>query len=201
MSPFPTVRRPALLLAAGALVTSACGAGGAATGSAPRDVTAASPVAAVATDGQGQQCRDDELGYRVSYPDGWRTNPGEVLPACRLFDPAAIRVEAGTEVPLDIAVMIHPSPAPLDQFTASGHAAEVVATWETTVDGHDAVAVELRATGRAMLPEDARTYLYAVDLGDRRLVASTHDPGPPPYAHAREVLDAMMASMQLTADT
>lgn len=198
MSTLPVLRRPAALLATGALVASACGTGGPGTG--PTGGRTPSPVAAVATDGQGQRCRDGELGYRVAYPDGWRTNPGEVLPACRLFDPEAIQVAPGTEVPLDVAVMFHPSPAPLDRFTAASHAAEVVATWDATVDGHDAVVVELRATGRAMLPEGTRTYLYAVDLGDRRLVASTHDPGPPPYAHARDVLDAMMAGLQLTTD-
>lgn len=188
-------RRPLLstLLVAAALAT-ACGAP--ASGD---DTTGASLVSAEASTSGGPTCHDTELGYEVQYPEGWQTNSGEVMPPCRLFDPEDVAVEPQTEIPFDIAIRIHPSSAPLEVFRTPNPASEVVASWEATVDGHEAVVVELRATGDAMLPRGVHTYLYAVELGDRRLVAATHETGSPAHDHTRRVLDELMAGLEVTA--
>lgn len=57
--------------------------------------------------------------------------------------------------------------------------------------------VEVRSTGAALLPDDVRSYRYAVDLGDQRLVAVTHDVGEPAYEDTKQVLDQMMDTIDL----
>lgn len=193
--------RPLLptLLVAAALAT-ACGAPASGTGvGTDASTTLASPVSAEASTSGGPSCRDAELGYEVQYPQGWQTNNGEVMPACRLFDPDDVAVEPQTEVPFDIAITMHGSSAPLEVFRTPNRASEVVSSWEATVDGHEAVVVELRATGDAMLPEGVHTYLYAVELGDQRLVAATHESGTPAHDDTRQVLDELMAGLETTA--
>lgn len=145
----------------------------------------------------GAECEDPEVGYRMSYPSDWRTNDGEVVPSCRLFDPQPIEVEPQTEVPLGIAVAVRTTDVSLETFATEDEAAEVLTSRSTTVDGHEAVVVEVRSTGEAMLPEGVRSYRYAVDLGDRRLVAITHDVGAPAYEQTRQVLDQMMDTIDL----
>lgn len=42
-------------------------------------------------------CTNKDTGYRVSYPQDWQTNPGEVLARCQVFDPESATVPANTE--------------------------------------------------------------------------------------------------------
>ncbi|MDX1658283.1 MAG: hypothetical protein R3343_05640 [Nitriliruptorales bacterium] len=143
-----------------------------------------------------ERCTESELGYRIAYPDGWRTNPGDVLPACRLFDPESVDITAGTEIPFDIAVTIRSSDEPLETFTSEDEGAEVLGSERTTVAGHDAVALEKRGTGAALVPEGQRFYQYAVDLGPTTLVATTHEVGRD-LNDAVTLLDQMMATLEL----
>lgn len=193
--PIPPRLAVAGLLVAGLLA--ACGpqSDGGVTGQPTGDPTATSTPAPAPS--LGAACEDPEVGYRMSYPSDWRTNDGEVVPTCRLFDPQPIEVEPQTEVPLDIAVAVRTTDVSLETFATEDEAAEVLTSRSTTVDGHEAVVVEARSTGEAMLPEGVRSYRYAVDLGDRRLVAITHDVGEPAYEDTRKVLDQMMDTIDL----
>lgn len=183
------------LLVAGLLA--ACGpqSDGGVIGQPTSDPTATSTRAPAPT--LGAECEDPEVGYRTSYPSDWRTNDGEVVPTCRLFDPQPIEVEPQTEIPFDIAVAVRTTDVSLETFATEDMAAEVLTSRSTTVDGHEAVVVEVRSTGEAMLPEGVHSYRYAVDLGDRRLVAATHDVGEPAYEQTRQVLDQMMDTIDL----
>ncbi|MDX1621061.1 MAG: hypothetical protein R3320_08730 [Nitriliruptorales bacterium] len=143
-----------------------------------------------------EECSEDELGYRIAYPDGWQTNTGEVLPTCRLFDPESVEVEAGTEIPFDIAVAIRPSDRPLQAFTSGDEGAEILRSENATVAGHEAVTMEKRGTGAALVPAGQRFYQYAVDLGSRTLVATAHEVGRD-RNDTIELLDQMMATLEL----
>lgn len=178
-------------------VLAACGpqSDGGATGQPSSDPTVTSTP--VATSTLGAECEDPEVGYRLAYPSEWRTHDGEVVPSCRLFDPQPIEVEPQTELPFDIAVALRTTDVALDTLATEDEAAEVLTSRSTTVDGHEAVAVEVRSTGEAMLPDGVHSYRYAVDLGDQRLVAITHDVGEPAYEGTRQVLDQMMDTIDL----
>lgn len=193
--PIPSRLAVGGLLVAGLLA--ACGpqSDGGVTGQPTGDRTDTSTPAATPTLPAG--CEDPEVGYRMSYPSDWRTNDGEVVPSCRLFDPRPIEVEPQTEVPLDIAVAVRTTDVSLGRFATEDEAAEVLTSRSTTVDGHEAVVVEARSTGEALLPDDVRSYRYAVDLGDQRLVAVTHDVGEPAYEDTKKVLDQMMEAIDL----
>lgn len=184
------------LLVAGLLA--ACGpqSDGGVTGQPTGEPTATS-TPAPDTPTLGAECEDPEVGYRMSYPSDWRTNDGEVVPTCRLFDPQPIEVEPQTEVPLDIAVAVRTTDVSLEAFATEDEAAEMLSSRSTTVDGHEAVVVEARSTGEALLPDDVRSYRYAADLGDQRLVAVTHDVGEPAYEDTKKVLDQMMEAIDL----
>lgn len=156
----------------------------------------------------GASCTNSELGVTVAYPEEWRTNDGDVLPSCSLFDPDPIDLEPATEIPPDLAVTLQGSDR---QFATHADATDEPGTREierreTTVDGRDAVAMLLEATEDAPLLEPGtRLYRWVIDLGvDEMTVVSTllvvtYDQGEPAFDEKRRVLDAMVRSLDLDA--
>jgi hypothetical protein len=175
----------------------------------PTTVAAALMVGAAACATQApvaleQTCTNEPYGFGVDYPAGWETNPANGLPPCSAFDPEDANMPAATEIPTDIAIVIHREEAAFARVT-DFHAdptVEPVSRRETTVDGRAAVAVELMHTGVGMYPEGHRYYGYFVDLGPATLIGMTHDveaaPGPT-YDDRRRILDDMMASLRFPA--
>jgi hypothetical protein len=165
-------------------------------------------VAACATQEQvalEQTCTNEAYGFRVDYPAGWETNPPNGLPPCSAFDPEDAGMPAATEIPTDIAIVVHREDVAFARVT-DFHAdptVEPVSQRETTVDGRSAVAVELAHTGGGMYPEGHHHYGYFVDLGSATLIGMTHDveaaPGPA-YDDRRRILDDMMASLRFLAE-
>lgn len=82
-----------------------------------------------------------------------------------------------------------------------GHDDEVLERGEATVDGHDALILEIEpAPQMGFVPEGSRTYLYSVELSDDRLlVASTDDilQDRGSYEESTDVLDAMMETIEI----
>jgi hypothetical protein len=165
-------------------------------------------VAACATQEQvafEQTCTNEAYGFRVDYPAGWETNPPNGLPPCSAFDPEDASMPAATEIPTDIAIVIHGEDVAFARVT-DFHAdptVEPVSQRETTVDRRSAVAVELAHTGGGMYPEGHHRYGYFVDLGSATLIGMTHDveaaPGPA-YDDRRRILDDMMTSLRFLAE-
>jgi len=149
----------------------------------------------------GAECTNDEIGFRVAYPEDWVVNEGAGLPACSAFDPEDVSVPTVGEIPTDIAVVIHDPGVEFERATDfdEDFTVEVVTRRETTVDGRPAVTAELRSTGDGMYPEGHLTYGYYVDLDPNTLQATTHDvPGAEPsFEERRRILDAMMSSLGL----
>jgi hypothetical protein len=67
--------------------------------------------------------------------------------------------------------------------------------------GRPAVRAETVSTGDGLLPEGIRSYRYAVDLDGRTLVAVTRDVEGLDYAGNQDVVDAMMASLELVPES
>lgn len=146
-----------------------------------------------------QSCTNDEVGYEVSYPDGWVVNE-EGLPGCSAFDPEDVDIPEVGEIPADIAVVIHENRVEFERATdfEADPGVEVIAEDEATVDGRTAIVVELEHTGEALYPEGWISYAYYIDLDPFTLQAVTFDhdgAGPPAYEERRDILDAMVDSL------
>lgn len=187
------MRRLLALLAALSLVAAACGG----------DDEGADDDAADGSSGpERPTCTNEEDGFRVSYPEGWATNEGDVLAACSLFDPDAadVSVAAGTEVPLSVAVSIDREDAPFADVAGPARGEEVLDRQEGEVDGRQAERIEVEAGPDAgLLPEGTRQTRWVVALPDATLVARTNDVGGPAYGEEQDVLDEMVESIELVA--
>lgn len=166
-----------------------------------------SPTPGTTTPALGASCTNSELGITISHPEGWHTNRGEVLPACSVFDPEPFELEEGTEIPLDLAVVLQGSDR---QFATYADADDQPGTRElerreSTIDGRDAVAMLLEATEDAPLLEPGtHLYRWAVDTGVDEMTAVstlllvTYDRGEPDFDEKRRVLDAMVEGLELS---
>ncbi len=145
----------------------------------------------------GQSCTNERAGYTVRYPAEWHTNSGDVVARCCFFHPEPFEVEAQTEV-LDIAISLRVDAVPFERVTGEGQAERTLEREETTIDGRPAVRTEAEATGAALLPDGTRVYRYAIDLDGRTVIASTLDVAGLDYAANKRLLDAMVASLELS---
>jgi hypothetical protein len=144
-------------------------------------------------------CTNAEVGYRIEYPADWRTNPGDVMPGCSLFDPGPIRIEPGTELPFDIAVAIRREPVALARLTGGQRGRRALHREDTEVDGRRAVRMTTELTEDLLRPAGSRSYRYYIDLGgEATLVAETHDAGDLDFDRKRRILDGMAATLRFT---
>lgn len=144
----------------------------------------------------GQACTNQEIGYRVSYPNTWQTNSGVVLNPCRVFDAGEIQLEDATE-DFDEAVYIRREDIPYDRLAnLDDPSTRTLSRQQTTVDGRPAVIIESEATGTGLFPQGRRYYRYLVDLGSKTLVAVTYDIPKLDYERNKQVLDKIMNSFK-----
>ncbi|HEV2808811.1 MAG TPA: hypothetical protein VGV93_00230 [Acidimicrobiales bacterium] len=121
-----------------------------------------------------------------------------MAPPCRYFHPQPFDVPEATEV-IGLAVTIDVEEVPFEVVAAPDKLGEQdLDREETTVAGRPAVRVETISTGEALLPEGVRSYQYAVDLGDNTLIAVTRDVEGLDYAGNRDILDQMVAGIDLS---
>lgn len=149
------------------------------------------------TTGLTQECTNPD-GFSVAYPDGWVTNEEaeDDLPPCSLFDPDPdqLRVE-GKEIPLDVAVSVQLEAVPFEEMLRAGEHTEELERRESTVDGRDAVRLELRHTGEGLYPEGTLLTMWMIDRDGVTFVARSADVGEPEYSRTQEILDQMVDSV------
>jgi hypothetical protein len=133
-------------------------------------------------------------GLQIAYPAEWAVNTGDTVPACTMFSPESFTVPPHTDARV-AAVVLKVSDLPFDEAAAA--TPDETARTDEVVDGHPAVRTELVA-GPGLWPEGTAATRWVVDLGDRTLVADAV--GLAPFDHERdvEVLDAMMAQLEVT---
>lgn len=186
---------PAALMAVLAVLAAACGAG---TTQSEVSPPSSSPTAAEASPALANRCVNDGGGYAVHYPDGWETNTGEIVPACRLFDPDPIEIEPYTELPFSLAVSIRVADIAFDDRPWSDDLGQdVLEAEDTEVDGRRAVAVRTRGTGEALVPEDMDAYHYYVDVDGGTLIGATYEAGDLDFEDKTVILDDMMGGLDL----
>lgn len=143
------------------------------------------------------RCVNEQVGYRVRYPDGWFTNDGDVLPACSVFHDERIELEQGTEIPFTMSVSMTASNVAFAEASdEQDRAIDVSSREETTVDGRDAVSITGEGTGQALVPDGMAVYRYTIDLPDGTLIARTYEAGDDAFERKRQTLDRMMDSLE-----
>lgn len=142
-------------------------------------------------------CTNREAGYTATYPGDWKTNSGDVLPSCSLFDPNRVAVSPDTEIPFDIGVTILRQDVPFDEAIEGYDLVEVL-EWENLhIDGQRAVRMEFIDQEPQWGLSNQRSYHYLVDLGGQTLAASTHAVGEPDYSRKKGVLDRIMREIRI----
>lgn len=139
-----------------------------------------------------QSCTHEERGVRVvvPYPEGWHVNGGEAT-ACSAFDPEPISLRAGTEFPLDLAVVVRVEPVEPARATGSS-GLRIEDQRQLQVDGRQAVRLVARSTDGPIAPEGARSVRYVVDAGpERSIIATTWDVEGNDFEMAVAALDRM----------
>jgi hypothetical protein len=136
----------------------------------------------------------------VTYPAAWQTYTGDPQWACLLFDPDPITILPDTELP-DVAVAIYPdtrSFAAVQADYATSSVYTVLQKDSGSVDGHDAVAVEVENTGQGYYDKGVLQTAVIVDMGDPgTLVLQTVGMPGPDYDANVEVLRQMIGTLQI----
>lgn len=180
-------------LAVAALATSlavaACGSDDDDAGEAESSTTTAAPG--------WIPCVNGVAGYTVDQPADWRTNPGDVVPRCSLFDPDPIDVPEGTELPITIAVSIDAENVEASAITRDDRGSDVEARQEEQIAGRAATRLELVATGDGLHRAGLRSTMWVVARSaDTSLVFRTYAAGRPDYVEKQQVLDHMARSLR-----
>lgn len=137
----------------------------------------------------GAACTHPEGRFEVRYPDEWHASDG-----CEIFDTEPLDDAVGG--PFLGIVTMSVVDMTMEEALTADEAMDAVRTEEVVVDGRPAVRRLRESTGE-VLPEGHLRYTYYVDLGDTTLVASTDlDPDGDPEER-RDILDAMMASLDI----
>ncbi len=145
-------------------------------------------------------CTDPALGYHLTMPEGFDTNPGDVLPHCRVFDTDRFALDTGTEIAPARPIRFIPSSSPIEDAVGPDTREELDRD-ELTVDGQAALRVEARTTEESddLVPPDVEVTTYAIDLPDDReadtLVAATYDVEGNDYPASQTALDTMIESL------
>jgi hypothetical protein len=164
----------------------------------PADVPKPPPAARkpVETLALSQRCTNERDGFTVSYPAGWHTNGGEVIPACSVFDPEPVQVPPQSELPFDLAIVFGVQEVAFDR-TPDPQFERVLSSERLTVGGRPALRAELEATGEGLADRGMRTLRYAIDLGGgRSLLASTNNTDAS-YARDQEILARMVETISV----
>ncbi|MEX0869285.1 MAG: hypothetical protein WD011_06400 [Nitriliruptoraceae bacterium] len=135
-------------------------------------------------------------GITVDYPADWTIITAKEVPPCRVFHPEPIEFQHES---FHYAVRIYIDAVAYEDATGSSLDEELDRR-EVTVDGRDAVRIERRSTGAAMLPEGESSTTYIVDLDSSILVATTSTVGETDYESDVDVLDAMMDNIEIAED-
>ena len=144
-----------------------------------------------------QRCTNERDGFTVSYPAGWHTNSGEVMPACSAFDPEPVQVPPQSEMPFEIAIVIDVEEVAFEETATDSQFERVLSSERLIIGGRPALRAEVEATGEGLADRGMRTLRYVLDLGNgRSLIATTHKTGPS-YEREKETLARMIGTISM----
>ena len=145
-----------------------------------------------------QRCTNLIDGFSVSYPEGWHSNEGAVVPPCTAFDPEPFEIPRESEMPFEIAVVIGVEEADFGELARPSIYERVLSTERLAVDGRPALRIEAEASGEGLAPRGMRSLRYVIDLGGgKSLIATTHDTDSANYESEKRTLAVMVESLDL----
>ena len=144
-----------------------------------------------------QTCTNNSFGYQVHYPEGWQTNPGEVVDRCRVFDPRSARVPEYTESTGKAIYLRVEKNVLFGEIAKEDSSEQHLSNKATTVADNKAVVIEGESTGKALLRPGIRKYSYIVDLGEGTLIATTYEIPGNNYQENKQILDRMMETIEI----
>jgi hypothetical protein len=147
-----------------------------------------------------QECTNEQYGFTIRYPEGWHTNDEGPLPACSFFHPSEFDIPEATEV-TEFAVMTRREPVELERIAGEDPGVRVLDRDDLEVDGRPAVRRLAEATGEGLFPEGLQYTQFFVDLNGETLVLETYDVDGLDYEANVDVLEEMVASLELDAAT
>ena len=185
------------LAAAAALLLAASACGGNSEGE-PETVTTETETETEPSGGDEltEGCENPDAGYAVRYPAGWHTNDGSVTAPCSFFHPEPFELPEASEPP-PLAVSISREPIAFADLTRGSPATRVLASDEVEVAGRPALRRETESTGDGLLPAGVRSLEYLVDLDGETLVAATRSQSGLDFERNGEVLQEMVATLEL----
>ena len=143
-----------------------------------------------------QRCTNRRHRFSVSYPEGWHTNSGEVIPACSAFDPQPVEVPRESEIPFDIAILLDVQNVSFDTTAAPSRWERILSAERLAIGGREAFRVEAEATGEGLADRGMRSFRYAIEIGEgKTLIATKHDTGTS-YERHKKVLTRMVETVQ-----
>jgi hypothetical protein len=142
-------------------------------------------------------CTNEAQGYTIAHPPGWHTNESGEMGPCRAFHPDPFELPYRTEMPLDLAVIVHLDEVALEETVPPTLGEELISGEPTTVAGREAFRGTVRSTGEGFLPAGIVSYRYHVRVNGATLIASTYDLGDFRFAQKREALDGMIGTLQI----
>ena len=141
-------------------------------------------------------CINQAAGYRINYPQGWKTNSGDVLDLCRVFDPRSAEVPEYTETTGKAIYLRLENNISFDDIAKEDISEKHLSNKTIDVAGNQAVVIESESTGKALLRKGIRKYSYIIDLKDKTLIATTFNIAGNDYQQNKQVLDRMMTTIE-----
>lgn len=138
--------------------------------------------------------------FTIHHPADWQTNdPDGLVAACRVFQPGPVDLpDQPQDRDLHWAASVTIDNVAFSEVTGAEPTGEVLEQRETTVDGRDARITETLSDGQGFVPEGELRYGYAIDLDGRTFFAHTHSIGDTDYERDKQVLDRMVAELEIT---
>jgi hypothetical protein len=144
-----------------------------------------------------------DIDWRMAFPADWYTNEGNAArSACTAFAPVPFQVSGDGQMPESVVIVADVPPG--GDFSTDG---EILATEEYTVDGVAAVRYEIGRSEAGFGAEDGILWVVAIEGGlpavgnDRPyLIIGTGSNDPTDYAERVDILDRMIATLDLGAE-
>jgi hypothetical protein len=192
-----SITRPVVGVVLGLLLTG-CADDGEETAAAPTP----SPSPAATATGKpsptpaGQRCENPAAGYALTFPADWFVAEGLENKPCSFFDDEPLEIEPRSEA-TGVAIRVDVRDVPFDQARQDSLSEGEKQAEDTELDGRRAARIFGVLTEEALLPAGTRITTWLVEHGEGTFTISADDAGSDDYAATLEVLDEMVAGLEL----
>jgi hypothetical protein len=142
--------------------------------------------------------------FCVQYPQKWVTNSPKIAGKCHYFGKQPFQVEPYKK---NVFISIQMENDSLQKYRTTKNrdnnknnlGSKKLYRNTTTISDRQTIVTEVEGTGKVMLRQGIKMYIYQVDMGDRTLVARTYEIPSQNYHRNKKIMDAMMDSLEIKA--